>query len=48
MKGKLLVSVVVPTFNSEGSLEECFGSVKKQIYSTRSDTCARNASHENL
>jgi len=32
MKGKPLVSVVVPTFNSEGFLEDCLRSVREQTY----------------
>lgn len=32
MKDKPLVSVVVPTFNSEGFLEECLRSVREQTY----------------
>jgi glycosyltransferase involved in cell wall biosynthesis len=32
MKDKPLVSVVVPTFNSEGFLERCLASVRGQTY----------------
>jgi len=32
MRGKPLVSVVVPTFNSEGFLERCLRSVREQTY----------------